>query len=70
MPGNTAQEDQHASGLGRAWTVIGILLCFAILVYLSFVARRAVDDELGEDEGVARAEMGRGGLAEMSQVGT
>ncbi|KAF8592495.1 hypothetical protein K439DRAFT_1294175, partial [Ramaria rubella] len=37
------------NGLAQAWTVSGIVLCFAILVYLAYVARRAVDEEL-EDE--------------------
>ena len=35
--------------LGHYATVAGIALCVAIFVYLSYVARRAVDDEL-EDE--------------------
>ena len=50
--------------LGKAWTAIGVLLALAILVYLSFVARQAVDEELG-DEDVARAEEG---AAEMRLV--
>ncbi|KAF8528905.1 hypothetical protein BU17DRAFT_73159 [Hysterangium stoloniferum] len=64
------QAEEKENGLGKAWTVIGIALCVAILVYLSYVARKAVDEEL-EDEGVARAEEGRGYLsleAEMREV--
>lgn len=64
------EADEKENGLGKAWTVIGILLCVAILVYLSYVARKAVDEEL-EDEGVARTEEGRGHLsleAEMREV--
>ncbi|KAF8520093.1 hypothetical protein JB92DRAFT_2709594, partial [Gautieria morchelliformis] len=64
-PDGAAQESH--SGLGKAWTVTGVILCVAIMVYLSCVARRAVDDEL-EDEAVARAEAGEGTLAEMREV--
>lgn len=32
------------------WTGAGILLCILIFVYLSIVARRAVDDELDDDD--------------------
>ena len=35
--------------LGHYSTVAGISLCVAIFVYLSYVARRAVDDELEDD---------------------
>ena len=42
---------EHEHTLGELWTVIGIVLCVAILVYLSIVARRAVDEEL-DDESV------------------
>ncbi|KAG1715920.1 hypothetical protein ID866_1209 [Astraeus odoratus] len=33
----------------QAWTVGGVMLCVALFVYLSWVARRAVDDELDDD---------------------
>lgn len=42
-------SDQDENQLGHYSTIIGIILCIAILVYLSYVARKAVDDEL-EDE--------------------
>lgn len=32
------------------WTGAGILLCVLILVYLSIVARRAVDEEIGDGD--------------------
>lgn len=35
--------------VSRTWTTVGIMLCIAIFIYLSYVARRAVDDELDED---------------------
>lgn len=44
--GDQVEEDDTWS---RVWTIGGILLCIALFVYLSWVARRAVDDEL-EDE--------------------
>ena len=40
--------------LGHYSTIIGIVLCVAIFVYLSYVARRAVDDELEDDALSAR----------------
>lgn len=36
--------------VARMWTGAGILLCILILVYLSIIARRAVDEELEDDE--------------------
>lgn len=33
----------------KVWTIGGILLCVALFVYLSLVARRAVDDELDDE---------------------
>jgi uncharacterized membrane protein YdjX (TVP38/TMEM64 family) len=42
-------EDGGANTVARAWTVIGIGLCIVILIYLSIVARRAVDEELGDE---------------------
>ena len=41
-----APEDD---GWSQVWTVGGIVLCVVLLVYLSWVARRAVDDELDDD---------------------
>jgi hypothetical protein len=48
---DTKNPEKHEHTLGELWTVIGIILCIAILVYLSIVARRAVDEEL-DDEAV------------------
>ncbi|KDQ14728.1 hypothetical protein BOTBODRAFT_109818 [Botryobasidium botryosum FD-172 SS1] len=42
-------ENEDESGWGKFWTVGGILLCVALFVYISYVARRAVDDELAHD---------------------
>lgn len=38
------------SGLSRAWTIIGITLCLMLFMYLSWVARRAVDELDDEDD--------------------
>lgn len=48
-PGESTPTPGEDSMLGHYSTVAGIALCVAIFVYLSYVARRAVDDEL-EDE--------------------
>jgi uncharacterized membrane protein YdjX (TVP38/TMEM64 family) len=47
------QDDDDASNahsLARIWTIFGVLLCVAIFVYLSIVARRAVDEEIGQED--------------------
>ena len=44
-----AEPAAQDNALGHYSTIAGIVLCVAIFVYLSYVARRAVDDEL-EDE--------------------
>jgi len=31
------------------WTIIGVGLCVAIFVYLSYVARKAIDEELDDE---------------------
>lgn len=45
--GTNAPSD--ADKVARMWTIIGIVLCAAIFIYLSVVARRAVDDELDDE---------------------
>ena len=40
--------------LGHYSTIAGIILCVAIFFYLSYVARKAVDDELEDDVMLAR----------------
>jgi len=49
-------ENGSTSGIvARIWTGVGIGLCVVILIYLSMVARRAVDDELDGISGESRA---------------
>jgi hypothetical protein len=43
------KQSTNADTMARTWTIVGIVLCVAIFVYLLFVARRAVDDELAEE---------------------
>lgn len=52
MVGDDAGEGEGADDdwLSRMWSAGGIALCVALAVYLSIVARRAVDEELGDDE--------------------
>ncbi|KAF8897366.1 hypothetical protein BD779DRAFT_1667358 [Infundibulicybe gibba] len=48
-------KDYHTSDpddddmAAQLWTILGILLCVAIFIYLSIVARRAVDEELDDE---------------------
>lgn len=48
--GVPASDDDEGALLSRLSAVVGIVLCIAIIVYLSWVARKAVDDELEDDE--------------------
>lgn len=40
---------EKEDGWSKVWTVAGITLCVALFLYLSWVARRAVDDELVDE---------------------
>lgn len=42
----SSSDGDNADWMTQMWTMVGIALCAAILVYLYIVARRAVDDEL------------------------
>ncbi|KAJ3853009.1 hypothetical protein EV368DRAFT_39798 [Lentinula lateritia] len=48
----TTEGDNHpdsgANTVARMWTILGLALCVAIFIYLSYVARKAVDEELEE----------------------
>ncbi|PBL02219.1 hypothetical protein ARMGADRAFT_1005635 [Armillaria gallica] len=44
-----AEKDTSSDTVAHMWTYLGIGLCVAILVYLSYVARKAVDEELEDD---------------------
>ncbi|KIJ70289.1 hypothetical protein HYDPIDRAFT_53936, partial [Hydnomerulius pinastri MD-312] len=41
--------EEEEDGWSKVWTIGGIMLCIALFVYLSWVARRAVDDELDDE---------------------
>ncbi|KAG2369979.1 hypothetical protein BDR07DRAFT_1387476 [Suillus spraguei] len=42
-------QEEEDDTWSRIWTIGGILLCVALFVYISLVARRAVDDELDDE---------------------
>jgi hypothetical protein len=46
----TSEDGNHT--LKQGFTIAGIVLCVSILIYLSYVARKAVDEELDDDEAV------------------
>jgi uncharacterized membrane protein YdjX (TVP38/TMEM64 family) len=46
----SAPADEQQNPLGMYWTVAGVALCIGIVLYLAVVARRAVDEELGDDD--------------------
>lgn len=48
--GSGGETEDSANTISRMWTVIGVALCIGIFVYLLHVARKAVDDELGDDD--------------------
>ncbi|KAF8974406.1 hypothetical protein BDZ97DRAFT_1900077 [Flammula alnicola] len=50
----SSDDESGTDVMGRVWTILGLLLCVLILVYLSVVARRAVDDELDDSPVSAR----------------
>jgi hypothetical protein len=50
------QEETGANTVARLWTVIGIGLCVIIFIYISIIARRAVDEELEDEESASREE--------------
>jgi uncharacterized membrane protein YdjX (TVP38/TMEM64 family) len=55
-PEQGADGETGANKVARLWAVAGVCLCLLILVYLSVVAARAIDDELGEDDDGASGE--------------
>jgi hypothetical protein len=57
--GDSSQsEENSADTVARMWTIFGITLCIAIFVYLSYVARKAVNEELEGDCVLRRSEDG------------
>lgn len=46
IPDGDKKENDDAGFIAHIWTITGIALCLAILIYLAIVARRAVDEEL------------------------
>lgn len=42
----TSEGDDATGDVARIWTIGGVVLCVSILIYLSYVARKAVNEEL------------------------
>jgi len=59
---NKANEP-HEHTAAEWWTAFGIVLCIAILIYISIVARKAVDNELGDEPIACDAEEAVGFLS-------
>ncbi len=57
--------DDGSDMLSQAMTIGGLVLCIAIAVYLSFVARRAVNEELDDDADDNMEEMEEGNVTRM-----
>jgi len=51
QPDKSTEKETTSDIMARIWTILGVVLCFLILIYLSVVARRAVDDELDDGPG-------------------
>ncbi|KAG6911682.1 hypothetical protein DXG01_007932 [Tephrocybe rancida] len=49
-------DGAHEFSAAELWTILGIVLCTAILIYISIVARKAVHNELDDDEPAVDAE--------------
>jgi uncharacterized membrane protein YdjX (TVP38/TMEM64 family) len=49
--GTHPEQDDSTNTLARWSTGVGVVLCIILLIYLGYVARRAVNDELGEECG-------------------
>jgi len=47
-PGDVQEEETDK--MAKVWTIVGVVLCVAIFVYITIVARRAVDDELRDSD--------------------
>ncbi|KAH9943083.1 uncharacterized protein BXZ73DRAFT_87503 [Epithele typhae] len=48
-------EDDEGSALSHYSTIAGIFLCLAIFVYLSYITRKAVDEELQDEDAMEAA---------------
>ncbi|KAF5393720.1 hypothetical protein D9757_000178 [Collybiopsis confluens] len=60
MANEETSQQSRADTVARMWTIFGITLCIAIFIYLSYVARKAIDEELEHDCVLRRCEDGDG----------
>ncbi|KAG6837947.1 hypothetical protein H0H93_008341 [Arthromyces matolae] len=49
-------NEPHEFSAAELWTILGIVLCIAILIYISIVARKAVNNEIDDDDPALNAE--------------
>ncbi|KAF7355171.1 hypothetical protein MSAN_01432800 [Mycena sanguinolenta] len=61
--GDEPKTAGSADTVAHTWAIAGAVLCVVLFVYISYVARRAVDSELSDDEVPADAEETVGFLA-------
>lgn len=54
-PGTESATDDEGSSLSHYSTIAGIVLCLAIFVYLSYITRKAVDEELQDEDAMEAA---------------
>lgn len=54
-PGSEKSEEDYGGTLSHYSTIAGIGLCLAIFVYLSYITRKAVDEELGDEDAMDAA---------------
>ena len=52
---NKGEDDDEGSALSHYSTIAGIILCLAIFVYLSYITRKAVDEELQDEDAMEAA---------------
>ncbi|RDX53161.1 hypothetical protein OH76DRAFT_1399785 [Lentinus brumalis] len=52
---STEGDDDQGSTLSHYSAIVGIILCLAIFVYLSYITRKAVDEELQDEDAMEAA---------------
>lgn len=50
IDGETTDAERQSSYLAKWSTIVGVVLCFLLLIYLGHIARKAVDVELEDDD--------------------
>ncbi|PVF98058.1 hypothetical protein CPB86DRAFT_815069 [Serendipita vermifera] len=58
IDGEKTPEEQRSSDLAKWSTVVGVILCILLFLYLGHMARQAVDSELEDDDFYETSEVG------------